>query len=73
VGDDVLIDSETLLVTDFINLKIKSTQSFECVYRGRMCVCIFIRVNTRMCMSIYVYIVFIKKCINLRLHSWKCI
>jgi hypothetical protein len=29
VGDDVSIDSETLLVTDFVNLKIKSTQYLE--------------------------------------------
>jgi hypothetical protein len=34
VGDDVPIDSEMLLVTDFMNLKIKSTQSFECAHRG---------------------------------------
>jgi hypothetical protein len=28
------VDSETLLVTDFMNLKIKSAQSFECAHRG---------------------------------------
>jgi hypothetical protein len=39
VGGDVSVDSESLLVTDFVNLKIKSTQSFGCAHRSRMCVC----------------------------------
>jgi hypothetical protein len=38
VGGDASFDSETLLVTDFVNLKIKPTQSFGCVHRGRVCV-----------------------------------
>jgi hypothetical protein len=29
VGDNVLIDNEALLMIDFVNLKIKSTQSFR--------------------------------------------
>jgi hypothetical protein len=41
-GGDVSIDSDALLVTDFVNLKIKSTQSFRCAHRGRMCVSVFI-------------------------------
>jgi hypothetical protein len=32
VEDDVPIDSDAFLVTDFMNLKIKPTQSFRCVY-----------------------------------------
>jgi hypothetical protein len=28
-GDDVPVDNKTLLVTDFMNLKIKSAQSFK--------------------------------------------
>jgi hypothetical protein len=40
---DVFIDSETLLVADFVNLKIKSTQYFECAHRDKLCVSIFIR------------------------------
>jgi hypothetical protein len=32
VRDDVLVDSETFLMTDFMNLKIKSAQSFKYVY-----------------------------------------
>jgi hypothetical protein len=56
VGDNVLIDNEAL--TDFVNLKIKLTQSFECVYRVR--VYIFIGASDRTCMSIYVCTVFLK-------------
>jgi hypothetical protein len=36
VRDNIPIDSETLLVTDFVNLKIKPTQSFKVVYRVRI-------------------------------------
>jgi hypothetical protein len=61
VEDDVPIDSKVFLVTDFVNLKIKPTQSFGCANRSRMCVRVFIGVNTCTCMSIYVYIVFLKK------------
>jgi hypothetical protein len=57
VGDNVLVDNEAL--TDFVNLKIKSTQSFECVYRVR--VYIFIGVSAHTCMIIYVCTVFLKK------------
>jgi hypothetical protein len=32
-------------LTDFVNLKIKPTQSFECAHRGRVRVCIFIGVS----------------------------
>jgi hypothetical protein len=40
VRADVLIDSNVLLMTDFINLKIKSAQSFRDTYIGRMYVCL---------------------------------
>jgi hypothetical protein len=46
MGDDVPVDSNMLLVTDFVNLKIKPTQSFRCGHRSRMCMCVFIGVNT---------------------------
>jgi hypothetical protein len=59
VGSDVLIDSETLLVTDFVNLKIKSAQSFKCAHRDRVCVRVFIRVNV--CICICICTVFLKK------------
>jgi hypothetical protein len=52
VGGDVPVDSETLLVTDFVNLKIKSIKSFEGAHRDRMCVH---RVSNHTYMSIYVY------------------
>jgi hypothetical protein len=46
VRGDVPIDSETLLVTDFVNLKIKPTQSFEVAHKDRMCVRLSIEMNT---------------------------
>jgi hypothetical protein len=61
VGGDVPVDSEALLVTDFINLKIKSVQSFEGAHKGRMYMHVFIWVSVHMCMSIYVCTVFLKK------------
>jgi hypothetical protein len=36
-GGDVSVDSDTFLVTDFVNLKIKSVQSFRCAHRNRVC------------------------------------
>jgi aspartate carbamoyltransferase catalytic subunit len=59
--DDVHIDSETLLMTDFVNLKIKSAQSFRGAHRNRMCVRVFIEVSARTCMSICVCTLFLKK------------
>jgi hypothetical protein len=61
VGGDIPVDSETLLVTDFVNLKIKPAQSFGCAHRGRVCVHMFIGVSARTCMSICVCSVFLKK------------
>jgi hypothetical protein len=61
VRDDVPVDNETLLVTDFVNLKIKSAQSFRDAYKGRVCVHVFIKMSARTCMSIYIYNVFLKK------------
>jgi hypothetical protein len=61
VGGDVPVDSETILVADFMNFKIKPAQSFGGAHRGRVCVRVFIGVSARTCMSIYVYTVFLKK------------
>jgi hypothetical protein len=47
VGGDVPVDSKTLLMTDFMNLKIKPTQSFEDAYRDRVCIHAFIGVGDR--------------------------
>jgi hypothetical protein len=41
VGDDVPVDSETLLMTDFVNLKIKPGQSFGGAHRSRVYVCVY--------------------------------
>jgi hypothetical protein len=64
VGADVPVDSETLLATDFINLKINLTQSFGGAHRGRIYVHIFIEMNNYTCISIYVYTMFLKKIIT---------
>jgi hypothetical protein len=61
VGGDVSVNGETLLVTDFMNLKIKSAQSFGCAHRDRVCVYMFIGVSAHTCMNICVYTVFLKK------------
>jgi hypothetical protein len=61
VEDDVPINNETLLVINFMNLKIKSTQSFRYAHRVRVYMCVFIEVNAHTCMSIYVCTVFLKK------------
>ncbi len=60
-GGDISIDSETFLVTDFVTIKIKSTQSFECAHKDRMCVRVFIGISAHICMSICVCTVFLKK------------
>jgi hypothetical protein len=61
VGGNIPVDSETLLVTDFVNLKIKPAQSFRGAHKDRVCVHVFIEVSTRTCMSIYICNVFLKK------------
>jgi hypothetical protein len=52
VGGDVPVDSETLLVTDFVNIKIKPTQSFGGAHRGRVCM----RVHSSGCSYVYEYL-----------------
>jgi hypothetical protein len=61
VEGDVLVDNETLLVTDFVNLKIKSAQSFRYAHKSRVYVRVFIGVSVHTYMRIYVCTVFLKK------------
>jgi hypothetical protein len=56
-----LIDNGTLLVTDFVNLKIKPAQSFRGAHRGRVCVRVFIGVSSRTYEYLYLYCVSQKK------------
>jgi hypothetical protein len=56
VGGDVPVDSETLLVTDFINLKVKPAQSFGCTHKSR--VCVYVHRGECSCMKICVCNVF---------------
>jgi hypothetical protein len=48
-------------MTDFMNLKIKPTQSFRCVHIDKMYVSIFIKINIHTYMRECVYTMFIKK------------
>jgi hypothetical protein len=52
VGDDASIDNEALLMTNFVNLKIKSAQSFEGVYRDRM----YVYIHKDECSELYEYL-----------------
>jgi hypothetical protein len=61
VGGDDPVDSETLMMINFMNLKIKPVQFFECAHTCRVCVRVFIGVSVHTCMSICVYTVFLKK------------
>jgi hypothetical protein len=66
VGGDISIDSNALLVIDFVNLKIKPAQSFRDAHRNRVCVRVFIGMSAHTCMIICVCTVFLK---NQHLHS----
>jgi hypothetical protein len=59
VEDDISIDSEILLVIDFVNLKM--TQSFRNAHRGMMYVRLFIKLSVHTYINIYIYIVLLKK------------
>jgi hypothetical protein len=48
------IDSETLLMTDFVNLKINPAQSFRDARRNRMCERVFIMISAYTSINIYV-------------------
>jgi hypothetical protein len=61
VGGDVPIDSKTLLVTDFVNLKIKSAHSFGGAHKDMVYMCVFIGVSICACICICVCAVFLKK------------
>jgi hypothetical protein len=58
---DVPVDSESLLVTDFVNLKIKSIQSFRYIHKDRMYIRMFIGVIGYTYISIYIFTMFLKK------------
>jgi hypothetical protein len=60
VGDDVSVDSETLLMTDLVNLNIKPAQYFKGTHKDMICIRVFIYVDVHTSMSIYVSTVFLK-------------
>jgi hypothetical protein len=67
IKNNIFIDNETLLMTDFKILKIKSAQSiklaqfFRSFYMNRMYLCVFIKINDYTYISICVYSIFLKK------------
>jgi hypothetical protein len=61
VGGDVIVDRETFLMTDFMNLKINLTQFFRGAHRSRICVHVFIRLSANTYITICIYTVFLKK------------
>jgi hypothetical protein len=63
-GEAVFIDSDALLVIDFVNLKFKSVQFFGCTHRDRTCV--FIKVIAHTYMSMCVCTIFFKKIVAVR-------
>jgi hypothetical protein len=64
VKDGVSVDSDVLLVTDFVNLKIEPTQSFRDAHRDKMCIYVFIGVSVYSYINTYVYTVFKKRMIS---------
>jgi hypothetical protein len=60
MGDDVSVNSETLLLIDFTNLKIKPTQSFKSGHKDKLCIYVFIEINTPTYITTSVFTVFVK-------------
>jgi hypothetical protein len=50
------VDSETFLVTDFVNLKIKLAQSFRGVHKSRVYMRVFTGVSTHTCIKILCFL-----------------
>jgi hypothetical protein len=44
-----------------VNFMIKPTQPFGHTHRGKVCVCVFIKMSVRTCISIYICTIFPKK------------
>jgi hypothetical protein len=59
IGGDVFVDSESFLMTDFMNLVIK--QSFKYAYMNRIYTHVFIKMSNHIFISIYVCTVFLTK------------
>jgi hypothetical protein len=57
VGGDVSVDNEALLVTDFVNFKIKPTHSFGGAHKDRIYVCVYRDEYSYMYDYLYLYCV----------------
>jgi hypothetical protein len=60
VKDDILVDSDALLMTDFMNFNIKLAHSFRGTHMGMMCVYVFIEVSAYTYINIYICTMFLK-------------
>jgi hypothetical protein len=56
VGVDIPIDSKSLFMIDFINLKIKLIQSFRCCHKNRVCMYFFIEISAHIYIYEYLYL-----------------
>jgi hypothetical protein len=57
----ISVNNESFLITNFMNLKIKSTQFFKDDHMSRICVSVFIELRTHTYMNIYIYTIFLRK------------
>jgi hypothetical protein len=55
--DDVTVDNDALLMTEFMNLKIKLAQSFKSAHRDMMYMYRFIEINAHIYKYLYLYYV----------------
>jgi hypothetical protein len=61
VRGDISVDNETLLMMDFVNLKIKLAQSFRCAHKDKIYIHVFIGMSAHTFINIYICTVFLNK------------
>jgi hypothetical protein len=52
------VNNDTLLMIYFMNLKIKSTQSFKCGHKDKICIHMFIEMSNHTYINIYICTIF---------------
>jgi hypothetical protein len=58
---DVFINSKILLVIEFLNLKIRSSQSFKSVHKSGVCACVYKNKYSYVYKNICLYCIFQKR------------
>jgi hypothetical protein len=61
VENDIFIHSDTLLVTDFVNLRIKLAQSFKYAHKERLRACVHMGECSDVYEDLYLYCISHKK------------